>query len=292
MKTLRLLSMFLLIAGLTFSSCKKEEEPEPPKPSLTIDFPSGVTTIEYPAVSSIDVVIQFAAEVNIKRVYMDEPQATGGSVERDITDDMGPNGDELVFDKPNATYYFKVNAAKLVTIMATRTKAEYVFHVEDKQGNVESATFTVNKKAGTYLTKEIKISELYHVQGSVSGGWDLEHDTYVSLSSAPGTIYMVNTDAAGAAFTASWKSNPANATKFAKANSNFDYTNATEEAAKAAYLTGNPSVSISSPAVGDLYIAMKNEVYYVIKITVIDPLFSPGAGTGDPGLMKFHYKKK
>ena len=290
MKTLKLLSVFLLIAGLTFVSCKKDEDP--PKPNLTIKFPGGVTAIEYPAVTSIDVVIEFAAEAKIKRIYLSEPQAVGGSVERDITDNMGTGGNELVLGKTSSTYYFKVSQTKLLGVMASHTTAKYIFNIEDQEGNTESSTFTVTKKAGTYLTKEITTSELYHVTGSVSGAWDLEHDTYVSLASAPSTLYMINTDAAGATFTGSWKSNPANATKFVKAASGFDYTNATEEAAKAAYALGSPSNSISNPAVDEIFIAMRNSVYYVIKITTIDPTFSPGTGTGDAGVMKFHYRKK
>ena len=292
MKTLKLLSLFLLIAGLTFTSCKKDEDTEPPKPNLTIKFPGGVTSIEFPAQNTIDVLIEFAAEVNIKRVYLSEPQPTGDPVERDLTDNMGPNGDELVLDKPNAVYYFKVTAAKLLGVMATNASVDYVFYVEDKEGNVVSAKFTVTKKAGTYLTKEVTIGELYHVTGDVSGAWDLEHDTYVALTSAPSTIFMTNTDAAGAAFTGGWKSNPANATKFVKTGSSFDYVNATEEAAIVAYNLGTPSASISAPAVNDLYVAMRMNVYYVIKIIEVDPTFSPGTGAGDPGVMKFHYKKK
>jgi hypothetical protein len=293
MKTLKLLPLLLLILGLTISACKKDDdpEPEPPKPNMSVEFAGGQNSITYPSQTNIDVQIVFKAEKLIKRVYYKEPQANGSHIERDITIRMGPNHDIMAMDKAEATYYFQRSDAEINALMSSQTKAYFEFTVEDKEGNKESAKFTITKTSGTFLTKEITNGELYHYAGTLAGGWDLENDTKVGTSAAPSTMYMMNTDGSGSTFTASWKSNPANATKFVKASSNFDYAHATEEAASSEYNSGTPSTSVSSPQNGEMYIAMKNNVYYVIKVLNVDPNYSAGTGA-NTGQLKFSYKKK
>ncbi|RLD63036.1 MAG: hypothetical protein DRI84_10165 [Bacteroidetes bacterium] len=292
MKHLKFLSLLLLIAAVTFSSCEKEEDepiPDPPKPKMTIDFQGDKIAIVYPTESSIDVQITFKAEKNIARAYYQQPQIGGTYIERDITIRMGPNHDIMALDQPEAVYYFQVSDGELNNLMANLTQAVYTFTFEDKEGNKTSSNFTITKDQGTYLTKEVTSGELYHILGDLGGAWDLENDTRVTTSAAPSTMYMVNTDAS--TFTGSWKSNPANACKFVKASSNFDYAHATEEAATAAFNSGTQSTSMANPQANDIYIAMKNNVYYVIRILNVDPTYSSGTGAHD-GQMTFSYKKK
>ena len=295
MKLLKQISFFSLLLMLTFAACNKEDdpepEPEPPKPTSSIEFQNGKTTLDFPAEAEIDVQITFKAEKKIARVYYKEPQPTGNHIERDITLKMGPNHDQMAMDQTEVVYYFQVSAAKLNALMANQTKAVYTFMVDDKENKTVSATFTVNKKEGTYLSKEVTNGELYHIAGDLKGAWDLEHDTKVGLTSAPGTMFMMNTDADGAPFTGSWKSNPANACRFVKAASNFDYAHATEEAAKGVYNSGTPSMAVLNPAANDIYVAMKDNVYYVIRVISVDPNYSTGTGSNH-GQLKFTYRKK
>ena len=294
MKHLKLLSLLLFIATVTLYSCGKEEEeptPEPPKPKMSISFQGDKIAIDYPTESSIDVQVTFKAEKNIARVYYQQPQPDGKYIERDITIKMGPNHSDMALDKPEAVYYFQVSDGELNTLMAHLTKAVYTFTFEDKNGDKVSSNFTVNKTQATYLTKEITNGELYHYSGTLGGGWDLKNDTRVTTSAAPSTMYMMNTDASSAAFTGSWKSNPANTCKFVKASSSFDYAHATEEAATSAFNAGTPSISVSNPVANDMYIAMLNNTYYVIKIKNVDPTYSSGTGS-HTGQMTFSYKKK
>jgi len=293
MKHLKLISLLLFIATVTLYSCGKEEEPapDPPKPKMTIEFQGDKTSIEYPSESKIDVQITFKAEKNIARVYYQQPQPDGKHIEKDITTKMGPNHGDMALDQAQAVYYFQVSDAELNTLMAHLTKAVYTFTFDDKEGNKTSANFTVNKTQGTFLTKEITNGELYHYSGNLGGGWDLENDTRVTTSAAPSTMYMMNTDGSGSAFTGSWKSNPANACKFVKASSNFDYDHATEEAASGAYNAGTPSTNVNNPQANDIYIAMRNNTYYVIMILNVDPTYSSGTGS-NTGQMTFKYKKK
>lgn len=292
MKHLKLLTLLLFVFALTIVSCEKEEDPpipDPPKPVMTIEFQGDKTSITYPSESTIDVQITFKAEKDIARVYYQQPQAGGTYIEKDITLKMGPNHTDMALNKPEAVYYFQVNAGELNTLMATLTTAVYTFTFKDSEDNETSADFTIKKESGTYLTKEITNGELYHIAGSLGGGWDLDNDTRVTTSGAPNTMFMTNTDVS--TFTGSWKSNPANACKFVKASSSFNYTTATEEAASGAFNAGSQSTSVTNPQANDMYIAMKNNVYYVIKILNVDPTYSSGTGS-NAGQMTFSYKKK
>jgi hypothetical protein len=294
MKTKKLLAFLIMFGLLGIYSCDKDdEEPEPAPPPVnsSISFENDKTSMEFPLESEIDMTITFKAEKKIARVYYQEPQPNGTHIERDITIRMGPNHDEMALDKAEAVYYFQVPANKLNSLMANQTKAEYTFTVEDKEKQKVSATFTVTKKEGTYLSKEVTNGELYHIAGNLAGAWDLEHDTKVGLTAAPGTMFMMNTDADGATFTGSWKSNPANACRFVKAPANFDYAHATEEAAKGVYNAGTPSPAVNNPQANEMYVAMQNNNYYVIMIINVDPSFSSGTGTNH-GQLKFRYRKK
>jgi hypothetical protein len=293
MKAKKLLSLLMMFSLLGIYSCSKDEEPEPepPKVNSSINFENDKTSMEFPLENEIDMTITFKAEKKIARVYYQEPQPNGTHIERDITIRMGPNHDEMAMDKAEAVYYFQVTAAKLNSLMANQTKAEYTFTVEDKEKQKVSATFTITKEEGTYLSKEVTNGELYHIAGDLAGAWDLEHDTKVGLSGAPGTKFMMNTDAAGSTFTGSWKSDPANACRFVKAPANFDYAHATEEAAKGVYNAGTPSPAVNNPKANDMYVAMQNNNYYVIRIISVDPTYSTGTGA-EHGQLKFSYKKK
>jgi len=293
MKTLKTFSLLLLIMGLTLSACKKEDtpDPEPPKPDMSVEFEGGLNSINYPSQNTIDIKVSFKSEKNIARVFYQKPLANGGHVEKDITMKMGPNHKDKALDKNDAVYYFQVSAGALNAIMLNQNSAYYEFTVQDKEGNKESAKFTIKKAEGTYLTTEITTGEIYHNAGQLTGGWDLENDSKLASSAVPATIYMLNTDVAGAPFTGSWKSSTVNGTKFVKLSTGFDYVHATEEAASAEYNAGSPSVSVSNPQVGEMYVAMRSNTYYVIKITYLEPNYSAGTGS-NTGQLKFNYKKK
>ena len=166
----------------------------------------------------------------------------------------------------------------------------YTFSLTDKDGNLVEQVINVTvANVATPLPTE-KTAEIYHVGGSLKGSWDMVADVAQGASDPAAGKDVRNSDLAGNPFTGSFTS--ANNTMFVKSNT-FDYANATEEAAMAAYAAGTAQATITNPAVGDIVIAKVRggSDYMVIKIATLDPADNT-CSCGNKGKMTFTYKKK
>lgn len=281
MKKLSALLVLVAFGMLFATSCGKDTTYADP----TISFQGGTTSLVFDGTNEVDVNITFAAEGKIESVSMLAPTSTGTQT-TDITKKMGTAYTENGNGEVSAIYFFKVSTTDLATLLAANNGTlTYKFTLTDQEAKETSATFTVTIPAGTPLAVS-KSGSFYHISGVNPGAWNLDGDAAVSVSGTASTKSMKNTDAAGVTFTGSWTSDAANGTMYVKSNT-FDFANATEELAMAAYALGTPSASVTNPAVGDIYIGKKGTTYYAIKITAFDT-----TSKGNLGKISFDYKKK
>lgn len=169
------------------------------------------------------------------------------------------------------------------------SKMEFVFTLVDWTGKQIKDTLEVKR---ILKFETVKNGYMYHILAPETGAWDLDEDKARSASEQYTYKSMVNDDAGGS-FTGKWKATipvkNGNGTQFVKANS-YDYEGATVYEAHQAYTAGTPSTVVSAPAVNDIYIARRENTYYVIKITNIDA--TAGSSTlGNKGKIEFEYKK-
>lgn len=285
MKKLSVLMLFAAIGMMFTTSCTKDETFSDP----TISFQNGTTSMVFNGTNSVDVNITFAAEGKIESVSLLQPTTTGTQT-LDLTKKMGQAYSTNAGGELSATYFFKVADTTLAALFATNNTLTFKFTLVDQQAKETSATFTVTKPSATTPLSVSKTGMFYHIAGLLDGAYDLDADATVPSTQPGATKSMKNTDIAGAAFTGTWASATQNGTMYVKSNS-FDFANATEEAAAAAYTAGTASATVTNPAVNDIYIGKKGTTYYAIKITALLPNFSTGTG-GNTGKITFDYKKK
>lgn len=169
------------------------------------------------------------------------------------------------------------------------SRMEYVFTIVDWTGKEIKDTLRVKR---ILKFETVNNGFMYHILAPETGAWDLDEDKARSSSEQHTYKSMVNDDAKGS-FTGKWKATipvkNGNGTTFVKAN-DYDYEDATAYEAHQAYTAGTPSTVVTAPAVNDIYIARRENTYYVIKITNIDA--TAGTSTsGNKGKIEFEYKK-
>jgi len=288
MKKITKLAFYALSSVIMFSACNDDEDKDPPQVSvaeLTQGLnnneisvtPNTLLTFRWNAVkvgtgddlSSFEI-IQQGANVTIPL-----PQTFTG---RTIPFTSLPNS---LSDRYVDTITINAGANMGIT--------EYTFKATDKGGQTGMVTVRVTVGPGTTPLATVKNGMFYHVAGSLQGAWDLVADALVGASGPNANKDMNNTNAAGSPFNGTWKSE--NNTTYVKGN-NFDYDNATIESAAAAYAAGASSTTVTSPAVGDMYIAKirGGNSYTVIKITALDANDNTCA-CGNRGKISFEYKK-
>lgn len=163
-------------------------------------------------------------------------------------------------------------------------KIEYKFWVTDKEGNIADKTFTVTENTPFPTAKD---GYFFHIAGLLHGAYDLENDVTVASGGAAENKHMINTDVAGQAFTGKWTSG--NDTKYFKLNT-YNYETALAMTAMRAFNAETASIDVAAPAANDIYIALKGDKYFVVKVTAVLPTFDTGTG-GNKGKIEFSYKK-
>ena len=288
MKKIKFLALMMVAGALVFTSCKKDDETIP-APTISL---SGGSSVVVPLTNDTNVVFNatIGAEGKIDAFTVVEKKVESDGTEHSNTpEDVSAAKGETAY-----TYNFDktFNAASFTDGTYTYTKILYVFSITDKEGQSISKTYTVTLESAnqeTPFTTEVLTGNFWHIEGPNAGAYDLDGDATVTSSGDASTKSMINTDPASVAsdpssFTGSWESG--NNTEFVKDNS-FDYATATIEGATAAYAAGNASGTVTNPAVNDVYIAKKGNIYYVIKITAV----TPEAAKNNNGQIKFSYKK-
>lgn len=291
MKKLRLFALGLLGFSMVLTSCSEDDDDDAvTNPVLTIsESISGE--------SDGDVIV--APNTTIRLEWNARKEGTGAELKTFVVSSQGANtitpvptsnaGNDFPYDIANADddqYVDYIEMSSGANIGLTT----WSFTVTDKDGNTATATFTIDVQNAATPLATVTMGGFFHIGGSLQGAYDLVSGAVVAAAGADADKDMVNTDAAGDAFTGSWDA--ANATQYVKANS-FDYANATEEAATAAYAAGTASGTVTNPAQDDIYIAKLRgaDTYAAIKITSVDAANNDCA-CGNTGKVEFDFKKK
>ena len=284
---------YLFIASLSVAmlSCSEDTSPDAPKPTLTVTE-LGTGNVDQ------DFTVAPGAMLSFKWNAL---RTGSGANLRSF--DILQNGANVTFPLPATN-----NGETLpITNLPNKYESQYVdtimlaagmnlgittyrFSLADEDGNVVERLINVTiANPATPLVTE-KTGEIYHVGGSLKGSWDIVADVAKGASDPASDKDIRNSDIAGDPFTGSFSNT--NNTMFVKNNS-FDYMNATEESAMAAYATGTASATVTNPAVGDIFIAKVRggNDYMVIKIATLDPADNT-CSCGNKGKMTFTYKKK
>jgi len=284
---------FLFIASISVAmfSCSEDTSPDAPKPTITVTE-LGTGNVDQDFTVSPGTMLSF--KWNALRT---------GSGAKLRSFDILQNGANVTFPLPATN-----NGETLpITNLPNKYESQYVdtimfaagmnlgittyrFSLTDEDGNVVEKEINVTITNPTTPLATEKTGTIYHVGGSLKGSWDMVTDVAQGASDPAAGKDVRNSDVAGNPFTGSFTS--ANNTMFVKNNS-FDYANATEESAMAAYTAGTAATTITNPAVGDIVIAKirGGNDYMVIKIATLDPADNT-CSCGNKGKMTFTYKKK
>lgn len=291
MKNILSTTLALFSASILFVGCAEETNPDKPKPTLSVEeLTVGINNNQVTATVGSTLVFRWNAV-----------KAGGGkdldkfSIAQQGSNTILPlpntaNGEMLPIDNLPAKY--ETQYVDTITLPAGMNPGvtELTFMVTDQEGLSTSVTVSVTVASASTPLATVKTGMFYHVGGTLAGAYDLVADATVTVGGGNANKDMNNTNTAGNPFTGSWKSE--NNTLFVKANS-FDYTNATEEEASAAYFAGSPSATVTAPAVGDIFIAKLRggSDFTVIKITALNPADNT-CSCGNTGKISFEYKRR
>lgn len=281
----------LAIAGLVgFTGCQKDD-PEP-------IIPDG-PVVAFTGVDGTSMAVNFAEHENhtFSISFTVEVDAPGGIAEfKMIRTKLNgdTNVDEDVFDytaeyldETSATYAFTGDLDFLHFLNEDFNAVDFQFIVIDNNDKVGELIFTVTDATVFPQSNEGKF---YHIEGPAHGAYNLDGDATVAKDGDAALKSLINTDAQGAAFTGKWTTG--NNTLFHKVDYNF--TAGLVREARLMFNEANAVTAVDAPAVNDVYIAKKADVYYVIKITAITPGAIPPGGTEatvNKGEIQFSYKK-
>lgn len=197
-------------------------------------------------------------------------------------------GEMLPIEDMPSDYDVEYSDGIRITASSNIGFTQYTFKVTDKNGMTASRTISVEVIADETPFTNTQNGEFYHVGGSLQGAYSLIDDTNIPASGSDSKKDLVNTDAAGDAFTGSWST--ASGAEFVKA-SGFDYANATQESTSQAFNQGTKTTTVTNPQVNDIYlIKLSNGNIIPLKVTALDPADN-SCNCGNTGKISFEYKK-
>ncbi len=299
MKKMKMLALGLLGASFfAFTSCSPDDDDEVfPRPNLTITASTATITgdangdIEIGSNETVSFTIQGASAggTRLKSIALTVSGVNPVNVIPNTSEGYDLN-DIANLDNADEDLYNDVLTIDGV-FFSQEGVTNFRFTLTDDRDQSQVVDIAVTVNDPTPLANE-KIGAFFHVEGSLQGAYDLVAATPVP--GAPGADVTVqdmrNTDGVGETFTGKWTAG--NATAYVKDNS-YDYDNATEESALAAYAAGTASQNVNNPLVGDIYIAKLRggDEYAVVKITNVDPLDNT-CQCVNRGKIEFDFKKK
>lgn len=270
MKNLKLLSIVksLIVLGIIFTGCRKDDTVNPDKPSITVSSPAEGSSI----ISGENIVLSFNASATqgLKRIIIKYTPAGGNAT--------------TVFDTTLNSLPLSMNFSKTYKSGAVGNES-YTITVNDNKDVAE--TKTVNVKSITGFTDE-KLGTIYHIKGSLAGAYDLIGDRSRAEIDADVDKDMKNYDDVGL-FTGSFLAS--NQTKFVKVLG-FNYSSGTKKDAITAYEAGSPSSSVAAPIANEIYIAkLRGTAQYVIIKIISKDILNNDCNCLNTGKLYFAYKR-
>ncbi|MDX9846477.1 MAG: hypothetical protein RBT74_05795 [Tenuifilaceae bacterium] len=289
-KTIKYLAMLAFAGLVVFTGCK-DDDPDPIIPDGPVVTFSGVEgtalAVNFAEKENHMFDVSFTVEVDVPGGVADfhmVRKALKGDVEvdEDLFDYKPGNLNKTTLSYPFTgvlDFYHFVND--------DYDKIQYQFIVIDNNDKVGELIFTVTDATVFPQSKEGKF---YHIEGPAHGAYNLDGDATVGADGEAALKSMINTDAQGVAFTGKWTTG--NNTLFHKVNYNFNAGLVRE--ARLMFNEANAVTAVDAPAVNDVFIAKKGDIYYVVKITAVTPGAIPPGGTEstvNKGEIQFSYKK-
>lgn len=268
-----ILALAALVGAMTFTSCTKDETTpgsgvtitrKTPTSSAVLIGTGGKMVVEY----------QLSADKNLKSL-----KATKNGTAIQLN---GKN--EITFSDNTGSYKDTLD----ITGSVGSTEI-YIFTVTDKSDNTASDTITVGVLDAEVALSEKTNGEVFNLQGSGKGAFDLKAGVAKSSGDADADKDIVDQSTVsptGVVFPKTWGTK--NAALFVKASSSFNYTNATNNSAYVEFAKGSSSSSTAALAVGDVYIVKNTRFtngYVVVKITEVNETSSDNLDN-----IKFTYK--
>lgn len=275
------------VFALSFTACEDDDDTTLGASLIVTETGTGSTGGAMTITQGSSLVFVWDARKGDSDMETFAVSVTGVNTPQPIPTSLG--GNTFPYDIANADDETYLDTLIFPNAALNTGVTSYTFSVTDRDGNTDQVSFTVTVEANaTPMTNEIN-GAFFHIAGSLEGAYDLVTGNVVSASQPDDSKDMENTDAAGSTFTGSWEAQ--NSTMFVKDNG-FDYTNATVEAATAAYAGGTAAASVSNPSTGDIYIAKLRggTTYAVIKIVDVDPTDNT-CNCGNTGKITFDFKK-
>jgi hypothetical protein len=275
MKKLLAVALIAMFGATLFTSCSKEDEV--PAPTISVTNNKTVYTVS----GTQDTTIAFNVVVKA------EGEISSFTIKKTVGSQTTSWGNPQNFSgKTDYTFHFEE------TFHPTDTyPISFTFKVVDKKDQEASITVTIQKinaPQQTPFETEYTDGVFYHIYGPSHGAYDLDNHTTVGISGPAASKSMVNTDAAGATFTGSWRSTDENGTTYVKTTT--AYNNIYKENVATLYNNGTPSQAVNNPQANDVYIGKKGTKYYVIQILSVEPNYDPTGGAGNKGRITFKYK--
>ncbi|MDD2197481.1 MAG: hypothetical protein PHE03_10740 [Bacteroidales bacterium] len=308
-KSLKYLALAILGGALMFTSCEKDPEVFD-EPTITISEGNSVDlNITEGPTYALELNVTIAAPGKIEKISIERSKLLDGVLVGEVLSTENQN----FFELTEAAFKHEDNVNYEDFINGTIDKVEYVFVVKDRQGGINSASFTVTMGAYETLSTEVETGEIWKIQSGLGkGSWNLKDDIGVtSLGEEEiDNRYMINANGVSTHgetetnFDGSWSSDEVewnsgsasdqvtkgNGTKYVKANT-YNYDTAIKEVALSIFnASEEANTEVVAPAVDDIYIGVHGEEVYVIKITEIDEE-AVATEKANSGVMRFTYKK-
>lgn len=270
-----------LIGAVTFTACEKDTNTDA----------GGVATITRKAPTSNVVALSTGDSLSVEYVLSSEKELKTLSVTKNGTA-LDLNGSATGNDYALNGKTFTYKASFGIT-SASGSIETYIFTLTDAKSNTVSDTINVGVIAAPVTLTESTNGEVFNVKGNGKGAFDLKAGAAVSASGDETTKDLKDQSTVPASgpvvFSKTWTSGTGNGSMFVKAGSSFDYANATNNSAAAAYAAGSASASTAVLAVGDIYIVKNTRFtngYVVVKVTAVNETSADNEDN-----IKFSYKK-
>lgn len=264
--------MIGLSAAFVFTGCSKDSDSTPETHPASIVVFKPIDGMSVKSLDDVSLKFTVTSVEGVKHLKITNKQA-GAIMETTVTDvDVTDNKYLYTYSKED------LKAGPVGTEVYTIT-------ITDEKNNITTKSVSMQVVSG--FSSQV-LGSFYNIQGSKPGSYDLVSAEQRVSSDLESLKDMKNTDAL--LFTGSWVA--ANSTLYVKLAPTFDYDKGASIAAIAAYNAGTKTASISTPVLGDLYMARLrgSDVYAIIKITANDPSNNDCA-CPRTGKLSFGFKK-
>lgn len=254
LKFIRTATFLSILTGLgILTSCGGEDEPLITPPAPTISIEQGTQSSAYPGETLVlSAVVNGNATIVQADVYRDQVNIASYPLDANFQ----------TFTIPEVEYTIpESDAGQVVT---------FTFEARDENDKTATAEYNLTVLAETPMAYDSVGAILGSKIGVAPSAWSLVSNERLGKDAAGADMQnpSIGTGTVEQQWIKGWDGE--SSTTFVKAN-NFDYENATVEAAAATFADGTPTAEVRNVAVGDIYIANMRGAgnYAVIQVAAV-----------------------